>query len=165
ERSQVVEGFNQTAQAYPEGVLIQSLFEEQARVRPQAVALECEGQRLGYAALNGRANRLARHLRSLGVGPDVLVALCVERSLEMVVALLATLKAGGAYVPLDPGYPAGRLGYMLRDAAPAVVLVDAVGLMALGEENGQAQELLAGQQVVHLGQDENVWAGQPEENL
>jgi amino acid adenylation domain-containing protein len=81
-----------------------------------------EGAHLGYGELNARANRLAHHLRSLGVGPDVRVAICVERGLEMVVALLGVLKAGGAYVPLDPGYPAERLEYMLADSAPAAVL-------------------------------------------
>jgi len=88
-------------------------------------------ERLSYGELDARANRLAHHLRSLGVGPDRLVALCVERSLEMVVGLLAILKAGGAYVPLDPAYPAERLGYVLADSAPCVVLTHAPARAAL----------------------------------
>jgi len=87
------------------------------------VAVVFEDASLTYAELNGRANRLAHHLRALGVGPDARVGICVERSLEMVVGVLGVLKAGGAYVPLDPGYPPERLAYMLGDSAPAAVLV------------------------------------------
>ena len=89
---------------------------------PEAVAVVFEGQSLTYRELNARANQLAHYLRSLGVGPEVLVGLCLERSLEMVVALLGILKAGGAYVPLDPGYPPNRLALMLDDAQVAVLL-------------------------------------------
>src|SRR5205085_3365345 len=91
-------------------------FAEQAARRPDAVAVVLEGQELGYGELERRANQLAHHLRGLGVGPDVVVGLCMERSLEMVVGLLGILKAGGAYLPLDPRYPADRLNYMLEDA-------------------------------------------------
>ncbi len=101
------------------------LFEAQVGRTPQAVAIVCRGDTLTYDALNARANRLAHRLRALGVGPDVLVGLCVERSTDMVAALLAVLKAGGAYVPLDPTYPAERLAYMLGDARPAVVVTEA----------------------------------------
>src|SRR5690606_33785608 len=89
---------------------------------PDAVAVVHEERSLSYGELNARANRLAHHLRDLGVGPDVRVAICVERSLEMVVGLLAVLKAGGAYVPLDPAYPAERLAFMLADAQAPVLL-------------------------------------------
>ena len=108
--------------AYPADLLVHELFEAQADRTPDAVALASAGESLTYAELNARANRVAHHLRELGVGPDVRVALCVERSVEMVVGLLGVLKAGGAYVPLDPSYPADRLRFMLRDSAPAVVL-------------------------------------------
>ena len=91
------------------------LFEEQAERTPHAVAVEIGEERLTYAELNARANRLAHHLRALGVGPDALVGMCVERSVELVVGLLGILKAGGAYVPLDPSYPAQRLAFMLAD--------------------------------------------------
>ncbi len=102
--------------------LIHELFERQAEQRPQALAIEFEGARLSYEELNAKANQLAHHLRSQGVRPDDRVALCLERSVEMVIAMLATLKAGGAYVPLDPSYPTERLQYMLKDAAPKVLL-------------------------------------------
>ena len=123
ERQQVLESFNATQVAYPEGKLIHELFEEQVRRTPRAVAVVYEGQSLTYAELNGRANQLARYLREKGVAADQLVGLCIERSLEMVVGLLGTLKAGGAYVPLDPNYPPARLAYTLKDAAPKVLLV------------------------------------------
>ena len=112
---------------FPVHECIHELFEAQAARAPGAVALVLDGRSLSYAELNARANRLARHLRRLGVGPDVHVGVAVERSLEMVTGLLAILKAGGAYVPLDPAYPAERLAYMLQDSAPAVVLVQGRG--------------------------------------
>ncbi|HYH78860.1 MAG TPA: amino acid adenylation domain-containing protein, partial [Longimicrobium sp.] len=122
ERSLVLEAGNGTAAEYPADRCIHELFEAQAARTPGAVALRYEDESLTYAELNARANRLAHHLRSLGVGPDARVGLCLERSLEMMVGLLAVLKAGGAYVPLDPAYPAERLAYMLADGDPAVVL-------------------------------------------
>jgi amino acid adenylation domain-containing protein len=100
-------------------------FAAQAARTPGAVAVTCEGQSLRYGELEARANRLARHLQSLGVGPETRVGLCVERSMEMVVAILGVLKAGGAYVPLDPAYPAERLAYVLEDAGIGIVLTQA----------------------------------------
>ncbi|WP_050946525.1 AMP-binding protein, partial [Xanthomonas sacchari] len=94
------------------------LFQAQASRQPQALALECGDQQLSYGALNARANQLAHRLIALGVQPDTRVAICLPRSVEMVVGILAILKAGGAYVPLDPAYPAERLAYMLADAEP-----------------------------------------------
>ena len=102
--------------------LVQLQIQEQARLRPQAQALALEGQALSYAELNARANRLAHCLIARGVGPDVLVGIAVERSLDMVVGLLAILKAGGAYVPLDPTYPQDRLRHMLEDSAVGLLL-------------------------------------------
>ncbi|HET7464985.1 MAG TPA: amino acid adenylation domain-containing protein, partial [Longimicrobium sp.] len=122
ERARVVEEWNRTAADYPRASCIHELVEAQAARTPDAAAVAFEGVHLSYAELNRRANRLAHHLRSLGVGPDVPVGICLERSPEMVVGLLAVLKAGGAYVPLDPEYPAERLRHMLADSAPAVVL-------------------------------------------
>ena len=104
---------------------IPELFEKQATRTPDAIAAVCEADSLSYRDLNQRANRLARHLRGLGVGPDVLVALFVERSLDMVVAMLGVLKAGGAYVPLDTGHPRARLAARLADAQPLVLLTQA----------------------------------------
>lgn len=122
ERRQVIDEFNSTQRPYPQEKLIHQLFEEQVDRAPSAIAVAFEGQSLTYAALNERANRLGSYLRERGVGPDTLVGICAERSLEMVVGLMGILKAGGAYVPLDPTYPGERLSYMLADAAPKIVL-------------------------------------------
>ena len=88
----------------------------------------CEDRELSYAALEAHANQLAHHLRGLGVGPETVVGLCVERSVEMVIGLLGILKAGGAYLPLDPHYPAERLSFMLSDAAAAVLVTQSAQL-------------------------------------
>ena len=122
ERAQVVTGFNATETAYPHDVCLHELVEQQAQRTPDADALIFEGQPLTYRELTSRANQLANHLRQLGVGPESLVGIAMERSLEMVVGLLAILKAGGAYVPVDPDYPADRLAFMLADARVPVLL-------------------------------------------
>ncbi|WP_434635109.1 amino acid adenylation domain-containing protein [Chromobacterium sp. CV08] len=122
ERRLLLDDFNATAAPYPEQALVHQLFEAQAAERPDAPALYSGDETLSYCELNRRANRLAHRLIALGVGPDARVALCLERGVDMVAALLAVLKAGGAYVPLDPSYPAERLAYMLDDSAPRVVL-------------------------------------------
>ncbi|TBG71185.1 amino acid adenylation domain-containing protein, partial [Rhizobium leguminosarum] len=131
ERHQLIEGFNATAVDYPAHALVHELFEEQVALSPEAVALVFEEESLTYGALEARANRLAHHLVSLGVKPDERVAICVERSIEMVVGLLAVLKAGGAYVPLDPAYPPDRLAYMLEDCNPVAILTHAPARNAL----------------------------------
>ncbi|HEX6911521.1 MAG TPA: amino acid adenylation domain-containing protein, partial [Longimicrobium sp.] len=122
ERRTILEEWNRTDQTYPSDRSIQALFEAQAADTPDAPAVAWEGGSLAYAALNARANRLARHLLRLGVGADVRVGICLERGAEMVVAMLAVLKAGGAYVPLDPGYPAERLAFMVADSGAAVLI-------------------------------------------
>jgi amino acid adenylation domain-containing protein len=124
ERGLVVDAWNRTAAEYPADQCIHELFQEQAARTPDAVAVVFEGAPLTYAELNERANQLAHYLRRRGVGPEVRVGICLERSLEMVIALLAVLKAGGAYVPLDPAYPAERLAYTLSDAGVPVVLAE-----------------------------------------
>ena len=121
ERRLLLEGFNSTARPVP-GATLPELFEAQVALTPGAVALSFEGQELSYGELNARANGLAHHLIGLGVGPECLVGVCLERSVEMVVALLGILKAGGAYLPLDPEYPEARLARMLADAVPLLVL-------------------------------------------
>ena len=122
ERAAIVEGFNESHAAAAEPVLVHALIEQQAARQPDAQAIEYAGESLGYGELNARANRLAHHLRALGVKPDDRVAICAERSPELVVAMLATLKAGGAYVPLDPVHPDERLAQMLEDSGAAVLL-------------------------------------------
>ena len=116
-----LEAWNRTEREYPVRC-VHELFEEQARRTPEAVAVACEGHRLSYADLNRRSNQLARHLVSLGVGPDEVVGLCVDRGVEMMVGILGILKAGGAYLPLDSSYPSERMSYMLADAAPKVIV-------------------------------------------
>ena len=101
---------------------VHALFSEQAAQTPDTVAVTCGSGALTYEQLDQRANQLARHLQKLGVGPDVLVGIHLPRSLDMMVALLATLKAGGAYVPLDPSYPEDRLGFMMEDSGISVLL-------------------------------------------
>jgi len=124
ERQQILGEWNAREAAYPRDATIHGLFEQQAALRPEAMAaVEAEGGgRLTYGELNARANRLAHRLRRLGVKPEVKVGLLLERSLDLVVAMLATLKAGGAYVPLDPAYPAERLSFLLADSAPLVLV-------------------------------------------
>jgi amino acid adenylation domain-containing protein len=122
ERHQLLQAWTDTATDYPREASIAELFEAQAARTPQAMALEYEGERLTYEELNTRSNRLAHYLKKQGVTRETRVGLCVERSLEMVVATLAILKAGGAYVPLDPEYPGTRLAFMLEDTQAPVLL-------------------------------------------
>ncbi|MCM0593872.1 MAG: amino acid adenylation domain-containing protein [Gloeotrichia echinulata DEX184] len=122
ERHQLLVEWNQTAFEYPTDKCIHQLFESQVERTPDAVAVVFENQQLTYRELNQRANQLAHYLQTLGVRPEVLVGICVERSLEMIIGLLGILKAGGAYVPLDPNYPQERLSYMLEDAQVSVIL-------------------------------------------
>ncbi len=122
ERHQLLVEWNDTRVAYPRDIPLHKLIEEQVEKSPDSTALVYEAERLTYRELNDRANQLAHHLRKNGIGPDVLVAVCAERSLELVLALLATMKAGGAYVPFDPEYPKDRLEAMLQDASPRVML-------------------------------------------
>jgi amino acid adenylation domain-containing protein len=122
ERHQLLVEWNDTQQSYPREQCIHQLFEEQVERTPDAVAVLSEGEEVSYSELNRRANQLAHHLRSLGVGPEVLVGVCLERSVEMVVAVLGVLKAGGAYLPLDPEYPLERLAWMLEDSNVPLLL-------------------------------------------
>ncbi len=122
---------------YPRESCVHELFEECAASTPDAVAVEWGGERLAYGELDERANRLARHLVSLGVGAETPVALCLERSADLVVAMLATLKAGGAYVPLDPAYPSERLALMLSDSGAPVVVTREEWLGSLSSPRGR----------------------------
>jgi natural product biosynthesis luciferase-like monooxygenase protein len=122
QRQQVLVAWNQTDAPWRSEACVHRLIEEQAARTPNAIAITCRDESLTYAELNARANQLARRLHSLGVGPDVLVGLCVERSVEMMVGLIAIQKAGGAYVPLDPTYPKDRIAYMVEDSKVPVLL-------------------------------------------
>jgi amino acid adenylation domain-containing protein/non-ribosomal peptide synthase protein (TIGR01720 family) len=122
ERRQVLVDFNATQTVFPADRCIHNLFEQQATLHPDAIAVEFGDQRLTYRQLDARANQLAWVIREQGVDADSLVALCLERSVELIVSLLAILKAGGAYLPLDAAYPAQRLAFMLEDAPPRLLL-------------------------------------------
>ena len=122
ERHQLLEEWNQTQTLYPQEACIHHLFEEQVQQTPDAVAVVFEHQFLTYQELNHKANQLAHYLSSLEIRPNVLVGICMERSLEMMVAILGILKAGGAYVPLDPSYPSERLAYIIQETEAAILL-------------------------------------------
>ena len=122
EEEELIVSRNETRTEYPRDKSIGELFEEQVEESPEAVAVVYEERQLTYGELNERANQVARYLQKLGVGPEVMVAISVERSLEMVVGLLGIIKAGGAYVPLDPEYPRERLTFMMGDTQAAVVI-------------------------------------------
>ncbi len=122
QRHQLLVEWNDTQASYPQDACIHELFEAQVERTPNAVAVVFEDQQLTYRELNARANQLAHYLRRSGVGPEVKVGICIERSLEMVVGLLGILKAGGAYVPLDPAYPKERLAFMIADTQTPVLL-------------------------------------------
>ncbi|WP_095139605.1 non-ribosomal peptide synthetase [Pseudomonas sp. Irchel s3a10] len=145
--------FNATDVDCPLEQPLHRLFEAQVRRKPEAVALQSAQGNLTYRELNERANRLAHHLRELGVQPDSRVAICVERGLDLIVGLLGILKAGGAYVPLDPDYPLERLNYMLQDSAPVALLV-----------HGATRQLLGEPGVTLINLDHGSWEQQPSGN-
>lgn len=122
EQQQLLVEWNATQTDYPKDLCIHQLFEAQVDRTPNAIAVVFEDQQLTYQELNSRANQLAHHLQELGVSPEVLVGICMERSLEMVVGLLGIFKAGGAYVPIDPAYPSERLAFILQDTQVPVLL-------------------------------------------
>jgi amino acid adenylation domain-containing protein len=156
EQHQLLVEWNNTTKEYPKDKCIHQLFEEQVTLTPDAIAVVFEGEQLTYKELNQRANQLAHHLQRLGVGLEVLVGICVERSIEMVVGLLGILKAGGAYVPLDPTYPLERLVFMLEDAQVPVLLTQAKLVESLPKHKAR---------IVCLDTDWEVIAQQSQENL
>ena len=164
ERQQLLVEWNATESPYRGDVCLHQVFEEQVEKTPEATAVIYEDRSLSYRELNHHANQLAHYLISLGVKPDDRVVVCLERSLGMLIALLGTLKAGGAYLPLDPSYPCERLGQIMQDAEPKLLLSDATGREALD------QKLLQGVTVLELdtaGQRESLpsaWASMPASN-
>ncbi|MFN4922541.1 non-ribosomal peptide synthetase, partial [Bradyrhizobium sp.] len=162
ERHRVLVEWNATAANYPQDVCVHELVEAQAERTPAAVAVVHDDRELSYAELNTQANRLAHHLRKLGVKPDDRVAICIERSPEMIVGLLAILKAGGAYVPLDPAYPSERLAFMLQDSAPVALLAGGGAQAALAVAGAALAE--NGVAVLDIGADAAQWAEAPARN-
>ncbi|WP_235526606.1 non-ribosomal peptide synthetase [Nostoc piscinale] len=156
---QLLDKWNDTQVDYPHHKCIHQLFEEQVQRTPNAVAVEFGNQQLTYYELNCRANSLAHYLKSLGVKPDVLVGICVERSIEMVVGLLGILKAGGAYLPLDPEYPTERLAFMLEDAQVSVLLTQQSLLARLPQHQAQLVCLDTDAQVISQASQDNLISG------
>ncbi len=155
ERGQLLAGWNDTAAPFPADKAVHQLFEERTAARPDAVALVFQDRQLADAELNARANRLAHRLRRLGVGPETLVSVCLERSFEMAVALLGVLKAGGAYVPLDAALPQERLAFMLADTRARVVISQRSLVPRLGELSGALVLMDEGDAGVPGAGDEN----------
>ena len=155
ERQQLLVDWNQTQTTGSQPHHVHQLIEEQAARTPDAVAVAFEDRTLTYGELNAKSNQFARHLRKLGVGPDSLVGVCVERSEEMVVGLLGILKAGGAYVPLDPFYPKDRIAYVLKDASAKLLLT----------QKSLADGMPAATPAVLLDSDWNTIAAESDANL
>jgi amino acid adenylation domain-containing protein/non-ribosomal peptide synthase protein (TIGR01720 family) len=137
DRQQLLVKFNNTECDYPQDKCIHHLFEEQAERTPDSIAVTFKNRQLTYAELNARANQLAHYLQSIGVKPEVLVGICVERAIELLIGILGILKAGGAYLPLDPAYPKERLSFMLSDAQVPVLLTQEKLMPALPEYQGR----------------------------
>ncbi|TBV12878.1 non-ribosomal peptide synthase/polyketide synthase, partial [Stutzerimonas kirkiae] len=164
EHRQIVYHWNRTEANYPRDQCIHALIEEQAAKTPDSIAVLFGDQELTYRQLNQRANQLARKLRELGVGPEVLVGIAVERSLEIVIGLLAILKTGGAYVPLDPEYPQQRLAYMLEDSQ-ALLLLSQSSLLPRLPQDTSADILLLDQLKLESYSSENTAATVTPEGL
>ncbi|MCY1047041.1 amino acid adenylation domain-containing protein [Corallococcus sp. bb12-1] len=156
ERQQLLHTWNETREEPSSGITFPVAFEQQVARTPDAPALQFEDTVLSFAQLNVRANQLARHLRTLGVGPESCVALCFERSVEMLVALMAVLKAGGAYVPLDPAWPEQRRAFAIQDCASTVVLT---------QQHLATSWLPEGVSVARVDAKDAPWATLPEHNL
>ncbi|MGB7710574.1 MAG: amino acid adenylation domain-containing protein [Microcoleus sp.] len=165
ERDQLLIEWNKTQTEYPKDKCIHQLFEEQVKLIPNAIAVVFEEQQLTYLELNQKANQVARHLHSLGVKPDALVGICVERSLAMIIGLLGILKAGGAYVPLDPNYPAERLSYMLTNSKVDVLLTQQDLLSSLPSTPAQIVCLDKDWELIEQYSTENLSTEVSSENL
>ena len=161
ESKQLLTGWNNSQCDYPPPTCVHQLFAAQAEQTPDAIAVVFEGQQLSYRELNRRSNQLAQHLRTLGVGPEVTVAICLEHSLEMIIGLLGVLKAGGVYVPLDPLCPKERSSFMLEDAKVAVLLTAERLLLRLPKHAAQVICLDSGWEAIALESAENPinWTG------
>ena len=141
------------------------LVEEQVLIRPGSTAVICEDRQLTYGELNERSNQLAHRLRKLGVGPEVLVGICLERSLEMVVGILGVIKAGGAYVPLDPSYPQERLSFLLQDTRIPLLITKRALAGKIPSHDAQTLWLDSDAEVIDLESKENLACALAPENL
>ena len=157
DRRRVLDEWNATEADAPQDKCVHQLIETQVALTPKAIAVVCNGERLTYAELNARANRLAHHLRTLGVQPDDRVAICAERSLEMVVGPCRDPQGGRRLCALDPAYPAERLEYMLKDSAPVAALTHGAARASL--EGGMAG--LACQPPVLDVEEDAAWVQKP----
>jgi amino acid adenylation domain-containing protein len=165
ELKKILVDWNDTETDYPHDKTIVDLFEEQVAKTPDAIAVVFENQQLTYRGLNSKANQLARYLQTLGVKPEILVGICVERSIEMVIGLLGILKAGGAYLPLDPAYPTERLGFMLEDAQVPVLLTQSNLTEKLSETKMQVVCLDVEAETLSQYSEENFKSEEIPENL
>jgi amino acid adenylation domain-containing protein len=156
ERRQLLVEWNETSREYPGQISIHEMIDRQAELRPDAIAMVFDGQEVSYGQLDSRSNQLARLLREQGVRSESRVGICVERSVEMVVSMLAVIKASGVYVPLDPGYPGQRLYYMLEDSGAQVVIT---------QERRRAELEAAGKLVVSVDGDGERISEQSEQRL
>ncbi|MFK4467820.1 amino acid adenylation domain-containing protein [Bacillus sp. RC252] len=162
ERNQVLIEWNRTSSSFPSERCLHELFEEQAMTNPEAIALEFEGEKMSYRQLNERANQVAAYLCQSGVRTDTVVALCVERSFEMVIGLLGIVKAGGAYMPIDPAFPVERIRYMLENAGVKRVLTSSYLASSLSLENIDVIFLDTGEE---LSGREGIFTDQPISNV
>lgn len=164
-RHQLLVEFNQTQADYPQANCIHHLFEEQAERTPNNIAVTFSDQKLTYRELNTRANQMAHYLQKFGVGKEVMVGICVERSLEMIVGILGILKAGGAYIPLDPNYPSERLAFILEDTKTPVLLTQQRLLSGLPAQNAQTICLDTAWEIIAQESQENLPLKTHNENL
>ena len=157
EKHQLLVEFNDTDVAYPKDKTVVDLFEEQVAKTPDSIAVVFEEEQLTYSELNKRANQLANYLQSKGVKEEILVPICIERSLEMIVGVLAILKAGGAYVPIDPEYPQDRINYMIEDTTSSIILSS--------KENKVQLPVKEGVEVIEIDSEWEAVRKQPVNNL
>jgi amino acid adenylation domain-containing protein len=165
EQRQILFDWNKTDRKYPQDACIHQLFEAQVKQTPEAIAVICEQGKLSYSELNAKANQLAHHLRATGIERESLVGICMERSLEMIVGIIAILKSGGAYVPLDPAYPKERLASMLDDAKPSVLLTQQRQLDRLPAHHSRVICIDADWKLIALQSEDNPDAQAAPENL
>jgi len=165
ESYQLIQKWNQTQVNYVKNQCIHQWFEFQVELKPAQVAVIFEEQQLTYRELNSRANKLAHYLQSLNVGPEVMVGICLERSLNLVIGLLGILKAGGAYVPLDPAYPQERLAFMLEDSQMPVLLTQQNQLDRLPKNQAQVVCIDTDEETIKSASEVNPDSGATPENL